>query len=225
MSNSLLSWLSASFTRKIGGLSTILLSFILIVILYSVVQLNTISREMRELAEIDIPLTQLASEFELKQLEQHILLERIRLASSTTASDSSGQKNLSLQLNEHSQLVQTLLEQAVTVASNALKTHEILDGIQAHKELLNHLEAYARSHEILHARIAQTLALPLDEQNGEEFEAAAEQMDLATETLLNQIEQLTEEVADITEGHEQRFLLVDTALGTSAFVIGIYITL
>ncbi|TCK02312.1 GGDEF domain-containing protein [Marinobacterium mangrovicola] len=225
MTHSILSWLSASFTRKIGGLSTILLSFILLVIIYSVIQLDSISREMRELAEIDIPLTEIASEFEMKQLEQHILLERTRLAASSTPPASVEQQHLNMQLIEHSEQVEALLDQAVTVANTALKQHEIVDGMQAHKELLQHLQAYAQSQGSFHARISESLAQPLSEVNAAALDAAAEQMDLATEVLLEQIERLTEEVAEITASHQQRFLLVDIALGSGAFVIGIYITL
>ncbi len=49
----MLRWLNSSISRKIGGLSAILLSFLLIVLIYSMVGLQQIKSEITELAEVD----------------------------------------------------------------------------------------------------------------------------------------------------------------------------
>ncbi|WP_418138602.1 hypothetical protein AB8616_21690 [Marinomonas sp. RS-M-Aa-14] len=72
-------WLTVSTTRKISSLSFVLLSFLFVVIIYSNYQTQKIYGEMQEVAEIDIPLSEVIADIEILQLKQHLLMEKIRL--------------------------------------------------------------------------------------------------------------------------------------------------
>ena len=65
-------------TRKIAGLSSFLILSIFVILIYSVVGLSEIQQEIREMVGVDIPLTEVAAEIEITELEQHILIEKLR---------------------------------------------------------------------------------------------------------------------------------------------------
>ncbi|MGF1528693.1 MAG: GGDEF domain-containing protein [Candidatus Competibacterales bacterium] len=78
-----------TIARKIGGLAAVLIVFILAILIHSIVVLQRIERELVAIATYDVPLAKMAVEAEIKQLEQHILLQRLfRLSDGIDSSDS-----------------------------------------------------------------------------------------------------------------------------------------
>ncbi|MFX3770204.1 hypothetical protein ACJBSE_10620, partial [Streptococcus suis] len=70
---------NASIKQKIGGLFVFLLAFMFFVIIFSAYKINQIEREMRVVAFLDIPLSQLMQQVEFIELEQHLQFEQFQL--------------------------------------------------------------------------------------------------------------------------------------------------
>ena len=76
---SVFNWYNASIKQKIGGLFVFLLTFLFCVIVFSAYKVNQIEREMRVVAFLDIPLSQLMQQVEFIELEQHLQFEQFQL--------------------------------------------------------------------------------------------------------------------------------------------------
>ena len=55
---------------KIISLASVLIFFIFIIIVYSIVALKGIRADLQEIAQLDVPLTEIASSIEIHKLEQ-----------------------------------------------------------------------------------------------------------------------------------------------------------
>jgi len=66
-----------TIARKIGGLAMVLMMFILALLIYSIVSLREMQMELKEIAELDVPLTELVNHIEIQQLEQQITLHQL----------------------------------------------------------------------------------------------------------------------------------------------------
>ncbi|WP_440905458.1 diguanylate cyclase [Catenovulum sp. SX2] len=237
MQKSHFSWLTQSLTRKISSLSAVLLGFIFVVIVYSIVKLVEIGAELREVAEIDIPLTEVISEIEVLQLQQHIILEQIRLAHQLGADNSASasqalvqrQSGLKQKFQHNSTQINKELGKAAALIDQAIKQGQVIDKLADHQQayqlildLSDHRNEFSGAllDYIEHIETHQQLNI----DNWLKVEADYEKLDQDVETLLIKIEQLTEEIARNTEQHEQEFMLVNIGLGISALIIGIHIT-
>ncbi|SFK45921.1 GGDEF domain-containing protein [Methylophaga sulfidovorans] len=121
----MLRWVNSSISRRIGGLSIILLSFLIIMIIYSMVGLQQIRSEMIELAEVDTPLTQVISEIELLQLRQHILIELFRQTNHRPSNNDINPADIHQQLNSYNQHLSEQMYKASTIIENGLEQGRI----------------------------------------------------------------------------------------------------
>ena len=217
-----------SITREISGLSAILLGFIFVVILYSIIKLLQIGQELREVAQIDIPLTEVISEVEVLQLQQHILLEQIRV-SENIADAAASHTSLSARFERHAQEIKHQLNRARTLVDKAIDSGQVSDKLHEHQEVLQLLTHFSDDRAAFTSAILHYLAPPTDASgpapNWSQLETHYQDLDEDIQTLLRKIEYLTEEIAKNTAKHEHEFMLVNIALGISAFAIGIYVTL
>lgn len=55
-----------TIARKIGGLATVLIVFILSLLIYSIVALRGMQTELEEIAELDVPLMELINKIEIQ---------------------------------------------------------------------------------------------------------------------------------------------------------------
>lgn len=79
-------WFNASLQRKISGLLVVLQSFMFVVILYSIHKLKLIDAEMHQVAEIDVPLTEMVSEFVSLYRDDRFILAHTRYLEQEDAS-------------------------------------------------------------------------------------------------------------------------------------------
>jgi len=70
-----------TIAHKIGGLASVLILFILALFLYSIITLRGIQGELKEIAELEVPLTELTNKIEIEQLKTQITLDQILLLS------------------------------------------------------------------------------------------------------------------------------------------------
>ncbi|ODC02534.1 hypothetical protein BFW38_02215 [Terasakiispira papahanaumokuakeensis] len=223
----MLKWLNASMTRKISGLSFVLLSFLLIVILYSVYKLQSINQEMREVADIDIPLTDTISQIDKYQLQQDLLLARLHELDAQATLDHEQQARLIGRIGRHTLDTHEALAQLESIIQTGLHRRRIRLDIKAHRSLVQQIHQLRRLQQSYSDQtiriidqlpaLPKTLWAPLHQQEAE--------LDRQMSQLLAQIETLTQTIATTSEHQERNFMLINATLGISALGIGLYLTL
>ncbi|WP_416308576.1 GGDEF domain-containing protein [Neptunicella sp. SCSIO 80796] len=218
-------WLKFSLTRKIGGLSAILLSFLFLVIVYSVYKLQQIDLEMREVAEVDIPLTEVIANVERLQLTQHILMEKVRLSMFNTNTSSDYAPSLLDEFNGYSQKLNDQLNKAVNIIQDGMKNDRVRLKLTEHHSVIKVLQDL----QVARLNFEQQFTIAINAHSGppnwQNIEQQDDEIDKQVSQLLQQLENLTLEVAKYAEKHEQEFMLVNAVLGISGLCIGIYLTL
>lgn len=213
-------WWNGSLTRKIGSLSLILLSFLFLVIIYSVFTLQRIDGELREVADIDVPLSEVMSDIEMLQLKQHVVLEQLELAAA-------GEEAAPLSAyQQHKQQLQALLGKARATLTEALRHHEARFDLGRHEAALGSIDALLTQSDRFEVDIRQLInRRSVREADWAQLEPLANQLDSAMGQLLSQLDELTLSVSRYSEKHERQFMLVNAGLGMGALFIGIYLTI
>lgn len=214
-------WFNASLQRKISGLLVVLLSFLFVVILYSIFKLKLIDAEMHEVAEVDVPLTEMVSELEMMQLKQHLLIEQFRLQGEHAKVMLEPEQAFAQQRES----LTFLLDKAVRVLNKSLQQHQVRFAAVEHQQILASIEQFHQQSN----NFEQHLKLALQkghttEQRWRQFEEQAASLDQSIVAILRHMETLTLEASRYTDKHENEFMLVNTGLGFCAFVIGLYLT-
>ncbi|OGO77444.1 MAG: diguanylate cyclase, partial [Chromatiales bacterium RIFOXYA1_FULL_46_5] len=214
-------WFNASLQRKISGLLVVLLSFLFVVIVYSIFKLKLISAEMHEVAEIDVPLTEMVSELEMMQLKQHLLIEQFRLKGEQARVELKPEQAFAAQRAG----LTLLLDKAELVLNRSLKQHQVRFAAAEHQQILLSIQQFHQQSD----SFEQQLKLALQqghttEQQWRQFEDEAALLDQSIMSILRHMEKLTLEASRYTDKHENEFMLVNTGLGFCAFVIGLYLT-
>ncbi|QUX97296.1 GGDEF domain-containing protein [Marinomonas sp. CT5] len=223
----MLNWLNVSMTRKVSSLSFILLSFLFVVILYSAYQTQKIYTEMHEVAEIDVPLSELIADIEMLQLKQHILVETIRQQGQAFFDNESLRTKSVEGFNNFSQELAVGLDKAISILHNGMQYGSVRIKQSDHQSLIqkvNTLHSHRLSFEKLFSHLIK--------QGRESFQSnwgALEKQDILLDTqtdhFLADIDQLTQQVAATVEKQERNFMIINALLGVSAFAIGGYLTL
>ncbi len=226
MTQKIVTFFKQPISRKIGSLSAILLSFIFIVIVYSVMALSDITKEMREMAEVDIPLREAAAEIGVMQLELHLMIEKIRLLrygneeehSLTSEALLTKYKAFDTELEQH-------ISHAVSVIDGALEKGLVVDELIKHQESQSKLKEFQTSHSEFSEKAINTLSMQnISKTHWGNLETHFDDFDSQVFYLLSHSELLLENVAANTQRHVKQFLSVNIALGISAFLLGIYIS-
>lgn len=214
-------WFNASLQRKISALLIVLLSFLFVVILYSIFKLKLIDAEMHEVAEVDVPLTEMVSELEMMQLRQHLFIEQFRLKGDQAKVALKPEQAFADQRAG----LKFLLDKAVLLLNKSLQQHQVRFAAEEHQQILASIEDFHRQSD----SFEQQLQLALQqghttEQQWQMFEEKAALLDQSIIAILQHMEKLTLEASRYTDKHENEFMLVNTGLGVCAFVIGLYLT-
>lgn len=220
-------WLNASMTRKVSSLSFILLSFLFVVILYSAYQTQKIYTEMHEVAEIDIPLTELIAEVEMLQLKQHILVETIRQQGLAFFDNESNKVKSLKGFNDFSEQLSAGLDKAVSILHNGMQYGSVRINQSDHQALIekvNALHNHRLSFENLFSHFVQQ-GRDHFKSTWDALEKQDTLLDAQTDHFLADIDLLTIKVAATVEKQERDFMIINALLGVSAFAIGGYLTL
>lgn len=218
---SVFSWYHASIKQKIGGLFVFLLAFMFCVIVFSAYKVNQIEREMRVVAFLDIPLSQLMQQVEFIELEQHLQFEQFQLKKLM------GDKPLNphQQFTFEKQQIKRLLDKAVALIKHSLASKEVILQVDAHQKVANKLENYTKKSDefenYLSNIYAQEQFTELERQRVEEMATGLEH---AQRKIILQLNKLTADDAYYTDEHEKDFLFVSTLLGLCAIILGLLLT-
>ncbi|MBY7897752.1 GGDEF domain-containing protein [Vibrio fluvialis] len=218
---SVFNWYHASIKQKIGGLFVLLLSFLFFVIVYSGYKIKLIEKEMREVAYLDIPLSQIMRQVEFIELEQHLQFEQYQLK---------GEKPYQ-ELKQHQQLVfqqqqlKSLLDRAVSLITESLSAQQLMLAKGDHERVLSRIESYAQQSTAFESHLDQLFnSQALSDEQRSAMEQMAAELESAENAIIQQLNTITTNDAYYTEKHEKEFLFVSSLLGISAVVLGFLLT-
>ncbi|EOG7788909.1 diguanylate cyclase [Vibrio fluvialis] len=218
---SVFNWYHASIKQKIGGLFVLLLSFLLFVIVYSGYKIKLIEKEMREVAYLDIPLSQIMRQVEFIELEQHLQFEQYQLK---------GEKPYQ-ELKQHQQLVfqqqqlKSLLDRAVGLITESLSAKQLMLAQSEHEQVLSRIESYAQKSAAFESHLEQLFeSQTLNDEQRSAMEQMAAELESAENAIIQQLNTITTNDVYYTEKHEKEFLFVSSLLGISAVVLGFLLT-
>ncbi|MCE7658502.1 GGDEF domain-containing protein [Vibrio fluvialis] len=218
---SVFNWYHASIKQKIGGLFVLLLSFLFFVIVYSGYKIKLIEKEMREVAYLDIPLSQIMRQVEFIELEQHLQFEQYQLK---------GEKPYQ-ELKQHQQLVfqqqqlKSLLDRAVGLITESLSAKQLMLAKGEHEQVLSRIESYAQKSAAFESHLEQLFeSQTLNDEQRSAMEQMAAELESAENAIIQQLNTITTNDVYYTEKHEKEFLFVSSLLGISAVVLGFLLT-
>lgn len=214
-------WFNTSLQRKINGLLAVLLSFLFVVIIYSIYKLKLIDAEMHEVAELDVPLTEVISELEMMQLKQHLLIEQFRLKNNKIKKNLEPEEAFATQR----EALKYLLDRAVRVLNKSLQQHQVRFAPTEHQQILTSIEQFHQQSDSFEKSLQLALkAGSTTEQRWRQFEEQTASLDQRISAVLQHMDKLTLKASRYTDKHENEFMLVNTSLGFCAFVLGLYLT-
>jgi FOG: GGDEF domain len=217
----MLQWFNASLNRKIGSLFVLLLSFLFVVIIFSIYKLRLIDFEMKQVAEVDIPLNEVIGHAEMLQLKQHIFMEQFRRLGGSNESFSSPET----QFDQRRDALSTLLNRAVNIINKNVERHKIRFELLEHEALLSEIEAFHQHSDDFERQLGHILSVQnISESDWRDLENVAFLLDRSMGIILTQIESLSLEAAKYTEKHEREFMFINGMLGAGALVIGLLLT-
>lgn len=218
---SVFNWYHASIKQKIGGLFVLLLSFLFFVIVYSGYKIKLIENDMREVAYLDIPLSQIMRQVEFIELEQHLQFEQYQLK---------GEKPYQ-ELKQHQQLVfqqqqlKSLLDRAVGLITESLSAKQLMLAKGDHERVLSRIESYAQKSAAFESHLEQLFeSQTLNDEQRSAMEQMAAELESAENAIIQQLNTITTNDVYYTEKHEKEFLFVSSLLGISAVVLGFLLT-
>ncbi len=211
-------WFNASINRKISGLFVLLLSFLFVVILYSMIRLHAIDKEIRQISTLDIPISHLVTQVEMIQLRQHLLFEKHQL----NEGHLDDQTKLAL-WQKHQ--IKLLLQQAMGMIKQKLAQDTVIIDVKLHRNLLLQLSEYQdKSLQFEDLLINILKSRQPSEVQLDELERRAVVLDQEAKLLLNTIQQFTQDAAFNTFKQEHQFVWVNGLLGVAALLSGLYLT-
>lgn len=219
-------WLNASITRKISSLSFVLLSFLFVVILYSVFKLQQINHEMQEVAQIDVPLTEVMADIEVLQLKQHLQMEKVRQQGGNHLLDDKNKAQHLESFHHYDNDLSAQLDKAMTILQKALTQGSVRINITEHQALIGLIRSL-HVHRDTFSQLTNRFFMQnydIYSAKWQDIERQSERLDSESDLLLRKIDQLTLKVAAYAEKQEREFMIVNAILGLSALAIGIYLT-
>ncbi|MBJ7539390.1 GGDEF domain-containing protein [Marinomonas transparens] len=209
-------WINASLNRKIGSILAVSLSFLLVVIGYSIYQVRSINAELKDVSRVDLPLTSVITEVEMLQLQQHLSMEHFRLL---MGKGNEEQDPIASFSHRHQTIVR-LLDQATQLVSTNINNDTIQFKPEEYQRILDEIHTFSIVNQSFEQQLESLLGTAsLSEEVWADLEATAANLDKNIVSILEQINQLTLEATRYTEEHQQSFLLVETGLGICAFIL------
>ncbi len=210
------SWKNTSIKNKIGALLLLLLTFLFLVILYSVYKIQIIQDEMKEVAMLDIPLNQIMQQVEYIELEQHIQIEEAE-REALNLEELEPHKAFYVQ----KQKVKQLLDKAIILLEQNLKEHKVRLSREEHQHILADIQIYTQKINVFETRLKQSYSQQISEQDLAKIEMMATSLEAQENQIIEKLNTITSNDAYYTQKHEDEFLYINLALGISAVLLGI----
>jgi diguanylate cyclase (GGDEF)-like protein len=212
-----------TIARKIGGLTTILIFFNLIIIIYSIISLKKIREELHEIVSLDIPLTELCNSIENHRFQQDILFYQfLQLSQRNNKRVSTSNKITIKQLLSTKQTqVDKYLDRGIKLSQRGFTT----TSEKLFKEINQILLAFQKETDSFNSQLAILIkelesGKNLTQPTVEQIFKQEEYLEIQGITLADILERLTERKFTLIQKHQTIFLIVNTALGIVAILLG-----
>lgn len=207
-----------TIARKVGGLAAVLITFILILLIHSIVSLQQIQHDLQEIASVDVPLTEIANEIEITQLEQHITMDELLRKNNRLIEDTSNEKQ---QIQRLSKKLNGLFEEGFNIVKKGLLLEDASDFSAIDLALHQLAQRHQEIDQVLNTFLEMAVTASNREQVVDQILLLDEGFDLEAIKLIKSIELLTERKAALAIKHEEMFSLVNYSLGTVGGLLGI----
>ncbi len=190
--------------------------------MHSIFSLQEIQADLQEIAAVDVPLTEVANEIEITQLEQHITLDELLRKNNRSIQDVRKEKAeiqaLSVKLNN-------LFATGFEIVKKGLALQQGADFTGIDKALRDLARRHQEIDGVLLGFIDASVTGENREQVIDNILLLDEGFDREAIKLIKAIETLTERKAQLAVKHEEMFGLINYSLGTIGGVLGILLAL
>lgn len=207
-----------TIARKVGGLAAVLISFILILLIHSIVSLQQIQNDLQEIASVDVPLTEVANEIEITQLEQHITMDELLRKNNRLIEDTSDEKQ---QIQRLSKKINSLFEEGFNIIKRGLLLEDASDFSAIDLALHQLAERHQEIDHALNRFLEMAVTANNREQVVDQILLLDEEFDVEAIKLIKSIELMTERKTTLAIKHEEMFSLVNYSLGVVGGLLGI----
>ena len=215
--------------QKFLGITGIVASLLVLVAVVSILQMRTIGNQLAEIAEQDIPLTNIITAITIHQLEQAINFERALRFGEEMVRSTHAREQFAVAVETFEELSEKVIEELEE--GEALAQHNIENSSGAAKaefeKVLADLKEIEHAH-TTYADDATAVLILMAEGNveaaveaAEGVEEEVEALDHELEALLLEIEKFTEESAKTAEATEKSALVLISILSFVSVVTGL----
>ena len=215
-----------TIARKIGGLAMVLIVFILALLLYSIVSLSEMQAELKEIAELDVPLMELINKIEIHQLEQQITIDQLLRQSERAELTQNQEVAIKQRLHAHSEALNQHIKEGIQLSELGFQAEfrSLFEDIHTSLQGVQQEEGYLHSVWIGIIEKIDSGVYP-DKQVVDDALSEEIKFDKTILTLIRKIEAFTEREIDTLEKHNKIFFMVNSALGISGVLIGTILSL
>lgn len=215
-----------TIARKVVGLAMVLIVFILALLLYSITSLRGMQGELKEIAELDVPLTELINMIEIQQLEQQIVLDQLMRPGKKNEIARKQQEQNEQQFHVHSKKLDQHIKAGIKLSELGFQTEFKSIFEMIHTALLEvQQEANSRHSTWIGLVERMNLGIYPDEQTIDQAFSQEVKFDKKILALIQKIEAFTEREINILEKHNKIFFMVNSALGVAGVLIGTILSL
>lgn len=208
---------------------SLLIILLIVISIFSVIKVNIIGNELKDITEQDLPLTDVITEITVNQLEQATLFERVvkngemveRVPEAASEIEHSSKAYM-----EHTKLINQEIEKGETIAKQAISRAESVQSRDEFEEVLNHLQTIKQRHVeyeegVLHA-VALVKAGQMDkvEELAREIEQKESELNLDLENFLRGVKQFTDDSVVIAHDEEIKTLIGILFISIAALLLG-----
>ena len=217
-----------TIARKISGLASILILFILVIIIYSINSLRKISADLQEIFQLDVPLTEVSNAIEIHQLAQQIALDELLRLNRQSKNFTANRKiQLEQKLLENKTQLTKQIERGILLSNQGLNLDYNTSFYQIKSSLLA-IQKESNSLNNIVDKIIKTLDKNSNHSDAKTIKLLLEKneyFDFHAINLIKEIENFTARRLVIAKQQKRTFFLVNTALGIAAVFLGILLNI
>lgn len=214
--------------QKIYLLGFIQLSFMLLIAGISIIQIQSIGNELADIAEEDIPLSNIVTKITEHQLEQSVLFERMLFKATLQQMNIDTReevKHLTAEVNHMSKKIKTEFIQADTFIENALVHSKLASTIKKLRSVRNKLAPIRKKYDELELHINTTMSAQQSFESllksAKKAESMEDEMGKSLVSLLGEIQAFTLEASQKAEAHEKSAIKWIIWISIVAFIFSI----
>lgn len=186
-----------SINLRVKLLSAVLILIVAIASLIGIVSMNKVGNELEDIAEIDIPLTEVLGELEVHQLEQEVFLEKM-LRAAKVNSGHADLKSLEKELLAFNDKINGEIKRAGEIGQKMAAAAKDEHARQEGEKVMSALKRIEKESAEYQKELSELVG-KINAGNLVEAEALAGKVEKEADTLTHELEALLKEVGQFTE--------------------------